>query len=57
MTISSVALQKGLVCAFLLARKRVQGSKVQPVVLEHYSRNTIAEYTQGLHRIGGMNRE
>ena len=57
MTSISVVLQKGLASAFLMGRKRVQGSIVQPVVLEHYSRNTIAEYTQGLHRMGGINRE
>ena len=57
MTSISVVLQKGLASAFLKGRTRVQGSIVQPIVLEHYSRNTVAEYTQSLHRNGGRNRE
>ncbi len=57
MTSISVVLQKGLASAFLMGRTRVQGSIVHPIVLEHYIRNTIAEYTQSLHRNGYRNRE
>ena len=35
----------------------MQGSVVQPAVLEHNSRNAFAEYTQSLHKNGGRNRE
>ena len=57
MTSISVVLQKGLANAFLSNRTRVQGSVVHHEVIQHYSRNTIAEYTEGLHRIGGSSRE
>ena len=57
MTSISVVLQKGFAGAFLKGRTFVQGSIVQPVVLEHCSRNTIAENTQSSHRNGGSNRE
>lgn len=57
MTSISVVLQKGFSGAFLKGRTFVQGSIVQPVVLEHYSRKTIAENTQSLHRNGGNKSE
>ena len=57
MTSISVVLQKGLASAFLKGQTRVQGGIVQPMVLEHYSSHTVAEYTEGLHRMGVSIRE